>query len=370
MRIGVPRETKEGERRLALVPAGVRALAAAGHEVVVESGAGLGVGLRDAEFAAAGARIAQRAAAWAVDLAVKVKEIQPGEREHLAPGLALFGFQHLAGEPEHTRALAGRGVSAIAFEMVHGPDGLFPLLAPMSAIAGRMAIPLGAHLLGLPQGGNGTLLGGAPGAQPAQVLVLGAGHAGEGAAELASAMGASVTILCRSERTRERLRAKHGARMAVGIATGAAVEAAALAADLVVGAVFVPAMPTPKLLPRALVRRMRPGAVIVDISIDAGGVAETSRPTTHSEPTFVAEGVVHYCVGNMPAAYARSATAALAAAALPFVLEMAGKGVARALAQNAALRAGVVLWNGRPTHPGIAAEAGLDWSSVEEALAA
>lgn len=354
MRIGVPREIKPGEARVGLTPAGARELAALGHEVRVESGAGAGVGHEDTHYVAAGARIVDAASAWDCDLILKVKEFQPGEAARFHAGSTLFSFQHLAGEPELTREVAARGGNAIAFEMVRDREGNFPLLAPMSRIAGRLAIPIAAKLRDAP---------------PERVVVLGAGHAGRAAADAALTAGAQVTILCHREATRDRLRRDYGDRASVELASPQAIEAAVLPADVVVGAVFVPATPTPKLVPRTLVRRMRRGAVIVDISIDAGGVAETSRPTSHAEPTFVDEGVVHYCVANIPAAHAREATEALAAASLPFAREMAVKGIAGAVQENAALRAGVLIWGGIPTDEGIARAAGLPHRALQ-ALAA
>jgi alanine dehydrogenase len=357
MRIGVPRESKEGERRVALVPAAVAELARHGHEVRVAAAAGAGIGAGDDAYRDAGATIVAPADAWDAELVVKVKEIQPGEWESLRPGSTLFSFQHFVGDPALARAVADRRVTAIAYEMVRDDGGGFPLLAPMSVIAGRLAVQVGAQLLTLPFGGNGTLLAGFPGAEPARVLVLGGGHAGANAAEVAAAIGASVTVLTRSEATRDALWARFDGNVAVDIATPEAIAAESAQADLVVGAVFVPGAPTPKLLPRAVVARMKPGSVIVDISIDAGGVAETSRPTTHASPTFVAEGVVHYCVPNMPSAVAQTGAAALSAAALPYVSAMAGDGIAGALRKDPGLRAGVLLWGGRFTLEGIAAEA-------------
>lgn len=326
MIVGIPAEVKEGERRVGLGPEEVHRLADGGHEVRVERGAGLGVGIADARYAEAGARLTDRAAAWSSELIVKVKELQDEELERLPMRRALFGFQHLPREPARTRALVAREATAIAFEMVRDARGGFPLLAPMSVIAGRMAIDAAReHMAGPVR----------------NVVVLGAGNAGLAAAQAAAECGARVTVLRRAN------------------ATPQAVENAVLEADLVVGAVFVPGAPTPRLLPRSLVRRMRPGSMIVDISIDAGGVAETSRPTTHAQPTFVEEGVIHYAVANMPAARPAEAAAALWRAALPFVEEMARKGIAAAVRDNGALRAGVLLWRGRVCHAGIAAEAGV-----------
>ena len=367
MRIGIPRESKEGERRVGLDPAAAAALARDGHEVRVAVGAGLGIGASDDDYRAAGATVVPPSAAWEGELVVKVKEIQPDEPASLVPGTTLFAFQHFVGEPALARAVASRGVTAIAYEMVRDAGGGFPLLAPMSVIAGRLAIQVGAHLLTLPAGGNGTLLAGCPGAEPARVLVLGGGHAGTNAAEVAAALGAKVTILTRSAATRDSLAARLGPAVEAGLATPEAVERHAVQADLVVGAVFVPGAPTPRLLPRALVARMRPGSVLVDISIDAGGVAETSRPTTLAAPTFVAEGVVHYCVPNMPSAVARAGAAALSAAAQPYVRALAGRGIARALREDAGLREGVLLWRGRFAHAGIAAEAGQPYAPLSEA---
>ncbi len=367
MRIGVPRETKEGECRVGLTPEAVRALTAAGHEVRVERGAGEGIGADDAHFAAAGALIEGAAEAWDSDLVVKVKELQPGEARLIRPGTAVFGFHHLPGEPERARELTASGATAIAYEMVRDARGRYPLLAPMSVIAGKVAVQVGANLLAQACGGNGTLLSGAPGVDAARVLVLGAGVAGSTAAQLAAAMGATVTLLTRSIATVEAMRQRFGTRVMVDTASPAHIEAAALAADLVIGAVFVPGEPTPKLLSRTLVARMKRGSVLVDISIDAGGVAETSRPTTHAHPTFVDEGVVHYGVANMPAAFARSSNRALAAAVLPYVLEIASLGVERAVRGNPALRAGVLVWRGVLTHPGIAAEAGLPCAPLQDA---
>ena len=366
MRIGIPRESKEGERRVGLDPAAVAALARDGHAPRVASGAGSGIGATDDDYRAAGATVVDRDEAWRAELVVKVKEIQPGEWASLEGGSTLFSFQHLVGETVLAREVAARGITAIAYEMVRDAAGGFPLLAPMSVIAGRLAVQAGAQLLTLPAGGNGTLLAGCPGAEPARVLVLGGGHAGSNAAQLAAAMGARVTVLTRSAATRDALAARLGTRATCGLATAESIAREAPAADLVVGAVFVPGSPTPKLLPRSLVARMKAGSVIVDISIDAGGVAETSRPTTHADPTFVEEGVVHYCVANMPSAVARASCAALSAAALPYVRKLAGRGIARAIREDEGLRAGVVLWRGRCVSEVIAAEAGLPFAPLAD----
>jgi alanine dehydrogenase len=336
MIVGVPREVKAGERRVALVPAAVGAIVEEGHDVQVETRAGLTVGFDDEAYRDAGATIVTARDAWDAELVVKVKEMQD-EDFALAPrGTAIFAFHHLVGAPRRTRALAAKGLGAIAFEMVRDAAGRFPMLAPMSRIAGRMA-PAIAH----------AELGRAP----SRVLVLGAGHAGKAAADAARELGAEVAVLRRATATPE------------------AVEIHALQADLVVGAVFTAGEPTPKLLPRALVRRMKPGAVIIDICIEEGGVAETSRPTTHESPTYVEEGVVHYCVGNMPAAWPREASAAISQAALPYVLDMARDGIEAALETNTDLRNAVLVWNGRVVDRAIAEEAGLPYTGLQEALA-
>jgi alanine dehydrogenase len=336
MIVGVPRETKPGERRVALVPETVEAIVAEGHDVQVETRAGLTVGFDDEAYRDAGAMVVTARDAWDADLVVKVKEMQAEDLDLAQRGTAVFAFHHLVGAPERTRALAVHGLTAIAFEMVRDAGGIFPMLAPMSRIAGRMAPAIAHNELGR---------------APARVLVLGAGPAGQAAAEAARKMGAQVTVLRRATATPE------------------AVEREALEADLVVGAVFAAGQPTPKLLPRALVRRMKRGAVIVDISIEEGGVAETSRATSHEDPTYVEEGVIHYCVGNMPAAWPREASAAISQAALPYVLDLGrDEDLGTSILANADLRGGTLLWEGQVVHPGIAAEAGLPYTSLSAAI--
>ena len=337
MIVGVPREVKEGERRVALLPEAVRTLVDEGHDVQVETRAGLTVGFDDEAYRDAGAMVVTARDAWDAELIVKVKELQAEDLQHAQRGSAVFAFHHLVGAPGRTRAIAAKGLTAIAFESVRDARGQFPMLAPMSRIAGRMA-PAIAH--------------DALGRKPARVLVLGAGHAGNAAAKAAEQLGAHVTMLRRATASSE------------------VIEQEALQADLVVGAVFSAGAATPKLLPRALVRRMKPGSVIVDICIEEGGVAETSRPTTHEEPTYVEEGVVHYCVGNMPAAWPREASAAISEAALPYVLDMARDGVEAAMAENQDLANGVLVWNGRVVDRAIAQEAGLPYTSLSEAISA
>lgn len=345
MRIGIPRETKPGEARVALGPREAAVLVRDGHELVVERGAGLAIGHDDAAYTAAGARIVETRSAWDCELAVKVKEIQDADLPYLCADLAIFGFQQLPREPQRTRALAARRITAIAYEMVREADGRFPMLAPMSAMAGKLAIEAGIRCLGR---------------NPARVLVLGAGQAGMAAARAAIELGAHVVVLTRSPASRDRARGQLGSRLEADLATAAAIERHALAADLVVGAVLVVGEPTPKLLPRSLVARMPRGAAIVDVCIDGGGVAETSHATTLAQPSYVEEGIVHYCVPNMPSDVPAEASAVLACAVLPFVREIAAKGVERALRENPALGNAVLLWRGGVTHSGIAAEAGLD----------
>ena len=348
MKIGIPRESKSGEARVALLPAQVAQLVRDGHAVVVETGAGDGVAVDDAAYAAAGATIVNTAQAWGGELVVKVKEMQPQDFRSLHQGLTIFSFHHLPGAPARTRELSAREATAIAFEMVRDAEGGYPLLAPMSIIAGRLAIEEGTRLLGK---------------RPERVLVLGAGNAGINAARCASRQRSRVMILTRSEDSRLEAREQG---FSAEIATPEAIERHAIEADLVVGAVFVPGEPTPKLIPWGVVRRMKPGSVLVDISIDAGGVADTSRPTTHAEPTFVAEGVVHYCVPNMPSVVPVEGATTLAAAALPYVRELAGKGIVRAVRESEALRAGVLLWKGRVNHESIANEADLPYTPLSD----
>ena len=344
MRIGIPRETKEGERRVALLPGEAGTLVADGHQVLVERGAGAGVGCSDADYASSGAKIVEAPEAWGADLVVKVKEVQEVDWPNIPAGAAIFSFHQLPGEPHRTRGFAQRGITAIGFEMLRDAAGGFPLLAPMSAIAGRMAVEAAARARGRPM---------------EKALVLGAGQAGLAAARKAAELGASVTVLTRSTASADRARA---AGFEAGVASTQSIEVHALQADLLVGAVLVPGMPTPRLVPRSLVKRMRRGAVIADVCIDGGGVAETSRTTTHAAPTFVDEGVVHYCVPNIPAAAPREAAAALSAAVLPYVRRIAARGVDAALRADSALREATFVWKGQVRQPEIAAEAGLPYT--------
>jgi alanine dehydrogenase len=361
MRIGVPREIKVHEYRVGLVPAGVRELTTAGHEVLVESGAGCGIGVDDAQFEACGARVLPTAAQVFAnaDLIVKVKEPQPKECAMLRSGQVLFTYLHLAADREQAQELVKSGATAIAYETVTGRNGSLPLLTPMSEVAGRMSIQVGASCLQKAQGGFGVLLGGVPGVQPAKVVILGGGVAGMNAAEMAVGLRADVTVVDRSvDRLRE-LSSMFGGALRTAYSTTETIERLVLDADLVVGAVLVVGATAPKLLTRAMVKRMKQGAVLVDIAIDQGGCFETSHPTTHAEPTFVVDGVIHYCVANMPGAVPRTSTFALTNATLPYVRALADLGWEEALKRDLGLAAGLNVQAGRITHPAVATALGM-----------
>jgi alanine dehydrogenase len=360
MRIGVPREIKVHEYRVGLVPAGVRELTGAGHEVIVESGAGCGIGVDDAQYEASGARVVPSASQVfaQADLIVKVKEPQPRECAMLRPGQVLFTYLHLAADPEQARALVKSGATAIAYETVTGRNGSLPLLTPMSEVAGRMSIQVGAHCLQKAQGGFGVLLGGVPGVPPAKVVILGGGVAGTHAAEMAVGLRADVTVVDRSvDRLRE-LSATFGGALRTAYSTAETVERLVQDADLVIGAVLLVGAAAPKLVTRSMIKKMRTGAVVVDIAIDQGGCFETSHPTTHAEPTFVVDGVIHYCVANMPGAVPRTSTFALTNATLPYVRSIADRGWEAALKRDAGLAAGLNVHAGRITHPAVATALG------------
>jgi alanine dehydrogenase len=362
MRIGVPKEIKVHEYRVGLVPAGVRELVGAGHEVLVETGAGSGIGMDDAQYKAAGASIAATAADVfsRSDMVVKVKEPQPVECALLRPGQVLFTYLHLAADPEQAKGLMKSGATAIAYETVTAPNGSLPLLTPMSEVAGRMSIQVGAASLQKANGGFGILLGGVPGVQPAKVVILGGGVAGKHAAEMAVGMRADVTIVDRSlDRLRE-LSATFGATLLTAYSTTETIERLVQEADLVVGAVLVAGAAAPKLVTRAMLGTMKRGAVLVDISIDQGGCFETSRPTTHADPTFVVDGVIHYCVANMPGAVPRTSTFALTNATLPYVRALADLGWQAALKRDAGLAAGLNVHAGAITHAIVARDLGFE----------
>ena len=371
MLIGVPREIKNREYRVGLTPASVRDLVHHDHQVIVETEAGLGANFTDGDYLTAGAQIAPDAAAVfaAAEMIVKVKEPQHEEFALLREGQILFTYLHLAAEREVTQALIDAGAVAIAYETVTDRNGGLPLLAPMSEVAGRMSIQVGAHYLEKEAGGRGVLMGGVPGVAAADVLVIGGGVSGTNAVRMAMGMEAKVTVLDRSlDRLRE-LDMQFGPTLNTIYSTVDAVERHALEADLVVGAVLVPGAAAPKLLTADTVRGMRRGAVLVDIAIDQGGCFETSRPTTHDDPTYIVDEVVHYCVTNMPAAVARSSTAALNNATLPYALAMADKGFRQALREDAGLRGGLSVATGAVTHSAVAEALGLPFTDAGDVLA-
>ena len=356
MQVGVPKEIKVHEYRVGLVPATVRELTARGHQVLVEQGAGQGVGYDDGAYAAAGATtVPDAASAWRADLVVKVKEPQPAEFPYLRPELTLFTYLHLAPDPRQAQALVDSGCTALAYETVTDAVGGLPLLAPMSAVAGRMAVQVGAHWLEKAQGGRGVLLGGVPGVPAAHVVVLGAGVVGSHATRVAVGLGAEVTVLDLSLSKLEALDREYPGRVRTVAATRETIEAYAVRADLLVGAVLVPGAAAPRLVDRDLVGKMKAGSVIVDVAIDQGGCVETSRPTTHADPTYVVDGVIHYGVANMPGAVPRTSAQALNNATRPFVLALADKGWRQATADDPHLAAGLNVNAGRIVHGAVAA---------------
>jgi alanine dehydrogenase len=371
MLIGVPKEVKTHEYRVGLVPGSVRELTHRGHEVFVEAGAGAEIGFDDRAYQLAGARVAADAAELfaAAEMIVKVKEPQPQEVALLHRDQILFTYLHLAADKELTQGLIRSGVIALGYETVTDARGGLPLLAPMSEVAGRMSVQVGAHCLEKEQGGIGVLLGGVPGVPAAKVVILGGGVSGTNAARMAMGMEAYVTVIDRSLPRLYELDLQFGAQLHTLYSTMENIEREVTAADLVIGAVLIPGAAAPKLVSRGLVRGMRPGTVIVDISIDQGGCFETSQPTTHAAPTYIAEGVVHYCVTNMPAAVARTSTVALNNATLPFVLALAARGWRGALAEDPHLRDGLNICHGRVTHPAVAHDLGLPLTPVDSALA-
>jgi len=371
MLIGVPKEVKTHEYRVGLVPGSVRELVHHGHKVVVESGAGAAIGFDDKAYEAAGAGILARAAdVFAVaEMIVKVKEPQPEEIRSLREDQLLFTYLHLAADAEQTQGLMRSGAIAIGYETVTDNRGGLPLLAPMSEVAGRMAIQVGAHCLEKEQGGTGILLGGVPGVPAAKVVVLGGGVAGTNAARVAMGVEAHVIVIDKSLPRLYELDMQFGSQLHTLFSTVENIEREVASADLVIGAVLVPGSAAPKLVSRELVRSMRPGSVIVDIAIDQGGCFETSRPTTHAAPTYIEEGVVHYCVTNMPGAVARTSAVALNNATLPYVEAIAGKGWRGALNDDPHLRNGLNICRGRATHPAVARDLGLALTLAEEAIA-
>ena len=370
MLIGVPKEIKDNEYRVALVPSTVRELTSKGHSVVVQKQAGAGAGLADNDYAAAGAEIVADAdAVFArAELIVKVKEPLVEERAKLRRGQVLFTYLHLAADRQLTEDLIASGVTAIAYETVTSAQGTLPLLTPMSEVAGRMAPHVGAHYLEKENGGRGVLLGGVPGVPPADVVILGAGVAGTNAALIASGLGADVAVIDRNPDVLRRIAAQFGARVRTLFSTPDVVETLCRRADLVIGTVLVPGAAAPKLISAETVKAMKPGAVIVDVAIDQGGCAETSRPTTHSHPTYVVDEVVHYCVTNMPGAVARTSTFALSNMTFSFVLALADKGVRRALAEDGHLCRGLNVHEGHITYRAVADALKLPYMAPEQAM--
>ena len=368
MRIGVPKEIKNHEYRVGMTPAGVRELCANGHEVYVEHLAGLGIGQADEAYRNAGAEIlpdAESVFAQA-ELIIKVKEPQAQECRRLRPGQVLFTYLHLAPDPQQAKLLLESGAIAIAYETVTDAQGRLPLLAPMSEVAGRMAVQVGAHCLEKAQGGAGVLLAGVPGVSPGKVAVLGGGVVGLNSARLAAGLGADVTILDKSLPRLAEIDASFGPRIKTLYATAESVEKSVFDADLVIGAVLVPGANAPKLVTRAMLAQMRPGSVLVDVAIDQGGCFETSHATTHADPTYVVDDIVHYCVANMPGAVARSSTYALTNATLPFIKQLADLGWRRALADNSHLRAGLNVAEGLIMHPSVASALGQPLRDMKE----
>ncbi len=361
MRIGVPREIKVHEYRVGLVPAGARELVNAGHQVLVQSGAGAGIGVSDEDYIAAGANIAAEAKEVfdRSDLIVKVKEPQIEECRMLREGQTIFTYLHLAPDLKQAEALIEAGATAIAYETVGSPDGSLPLLTPMSEVAGRMSVQVGAASLQKANGGRGVLLGGVPGVPPAKVVILGGGVSGTAAAEMAVGLRADVTVVDSSLRKLRSLDAIFAGKLKTCASTADAIESLLVEADLVVGAVLVAGAAAPKIVTRSMVRKMKPGSVIVDISIDQGGCFETSRPTNHASPTFIDEGVVHYCVTNMPGAVPRTSTFALTNATLPYVKALANHGVEEALILDPYLAQGLNVRAGAITHAAVARDLGL-----------
>ncbi len=356
MRVGVPTEIKNNEYRVGLTPASIAELMAAGHTVVVQAGAGLGVDFTDADYVAAGARIvADATAVFAeADMIVKVKEPQPGEVAMLRPHHLLFTYLHLAADKPQAEGLMASGATAIAYETVTAPDGTLPLLKPMSEVAGRMSVQCGAHYLEKHQGGRGVLLGGVPGVAPAKVVILGGGVAGVNAAQMAVGLRADVTIFDISNRRLAELDLAFGSQLKTAFASRSAIAAAVREAHLVIGAVLVPGAAAPKLVTAEMIASMKRGAVVVDIAIDQGGCFETSHATTHEDPVFTVDGVIHYCVANMPGAVARTSTIALNNATAPFVVKLANLGAEAAMAADPHLANGLNVAGGKIRHAAVA----------------
>ena len=372
MLIGVPKEIKNHEYRVGMTPTSVKESVRHGHQLWVEANAGSGIGATDADYVQAGAKIIPTAAEIfaKADMIVKVKEPQAAERKMLRPGQILYTYLHLAPDPEQTKDLVNSGAVCIAYETVTSARGGLPLLAPMSQVAGRMSVQSGAHCLEKAQGGRGVLLGGVPGVAPGKVVILGGGVVGTNAAVVALGMGADVTILEKNTDRMEELVARFGTQIKTIYSTQGAVEDECASADLVIGGVLIPGAAAPKLVTRAMLKDWKPGSVLVDVAIDQGGCAETSKATTHAEPTYVVDGVIHYCVANMPGGVARTSTYALNNVTLPFALAIADKGWKTALADDPHLRNGLNVANGKVTYKAVADDLGYSYVAADTAMAA
>lgn len=370
MLIGVPREIKNNEYRVGMVPSSVRELVANGHQVIVERHAGVGIGIDDAAYEQVGAKLANSAAEifQVADMIIKVKEPQPEECKMLRPGQILFTYLHLAPDPEQARLLQESGCIAIAYETVTNKNGGLPLLAPMSEVAGRMSIQAGATSLEIANGGSGILLGGVPGVAPAKVVILGGGVVGTNAVRMAMGMGARVVVIDKSLDRLNLLDLQFGSRIMTIYSTTDAIERHIVTADLIIGAVLIPGGSAPKLIRRDMLKTMRPGTVMVDVSIDQGGCFETSRPTTHQNPTYVVDGIVHYCVSNMPGAVPRTSTFALNNVTLPFILELANLGFKEAMQRDPHLRNGLNVYRGKLTHKAVANALSQKYTPAEEMI--
>ncbi len=366
MVVGVAKEIKDHETRVGLVPSGVIALCEAGHEVLVEARAGEGSSISDEEYIRAGARIVESAAeVWGkAGIVAKVKEPQPAEYAFFRPGLVLFTYLHLAPLPELTDRLLESKVSGVAYETIREADGSLPLLTPMSEVAGRMSVQVGAQYLEKPNGGRGILLGGVPGVAPANAVILGGGVVGTNAAKMALGLGAHVTIIDRNLNRLRDLDDIFNGQVVTLASNALTIRENLKTADLVVGAVLIPGASAPKLVKREMIAGMKRGAVVVDVAIDQGGCLETAHATTHSDPTYVVDGVVHYCVSNMPAAVPHTSTFALTNATFPYLLELANHGLEAACERHAALREGVNTYKGHVTHRGVAGSQGRQWCAL------
>jgi len=370
MIIGVPEEVKDHEARVGLVPSGARALVESGHEVLVQAGAGTGSSIPDEEYRKAGAQIvAEAAEVWGrSDLVVKVKEPQPSEYRHLRPGLILFTYLHLAPLPELTDRLLEAQVNAVAYETIRERDQSLPLLTPMSEVAGRMAVQVGAQYLEAPMGGRGILLGGVPGVAPANAVILGGGVVGHNAAKMAIGLGAHVIIIDRNLNRLRELDDVYSSQIVTLASNAYTIEESLLQADLVIGAVLIPGASAPRLVRRETVSRMKKGAVMVDVAIDQGGCFETSRPTTHTDPIYFVDGVLHYCVSNMPAAVPHTSTFALTNATFPYLMELVQRGLEDACRHNRAIYEGVKTYRGHVVYEAVAESQGKPWKDLKSLM--